>query len=123
MTWKKRESKYKNHRVVVDGISFQSKKEANRWLELKLMAAAGEILDLRRQVRFELIPTQRYKDRRTGRWKTERGVWYIADFAYVDARTDEFVVEDVKSESTITPVYKIKRKLMRWIHGITIKET
>ena len=75
MTWKKRESKYKNHRVVVDGISFQSKKEANRWLELKLMAAAGEILDLRRQVRFELIPTQRYKDRRTGRWKTERGVW------------------------------------------------
>lgn len=48
MTWKKRESKYKNHRVVVDGISFQSKKEANRWLELKLMAAAGEILDLRR---------------------------------------------------------------------------
>ena len=120
---KERESKYKNHRVVVDGISFQSKKEANRWLELKLMAAAGEILDLRRQVKFELIPAQRYKDRRTGRWKAERGVWYIADFTYVDARTDEFVVEDVKSESTITPAYKIKRKLMRWIHGITIKET
>ena len=51
--------KYRNKKVEVDGILFDSKKEANRYMELKLLEKAGEITDLKRQVRYELIPRQR----------------------------------------------------------------
>ena len=50
--------KYRNKKVEVDGILFDSKKEANRYMELKLLEKAGEITDLKRQVRYELIPRQ-----------------------------------------------------------------
>ena len=119
--WKLRRSKYGNQRVVIDGISFPSEKEGYRWRELKLMEAAGEIQDLKRQVPFELIPSQKYTDPRTGKKKSERAIKYVADFTYTDTRTGEKVVEDVKGKKT--PVYELKRKMMLWFHGIMIKET
>lgn len=119
-------SKYRNTKTVIDGITFDSKKEARRWKELRLLEDAGEIKDLKRQVRYELIPTQKEPDTIGSRGGTikgkviERKVEYIADFVYVDTKTGETVVEDTKGIRT--PDYKIKRKLMLWVHGIRIQE-
>jgi len=101
-------SKYHAKKTVVDGIIFQSRKEAKRYQELKLMQRAGLISDLRRQVKFELIPKQ----------QGERAVSYIADFVY--SEDGQTVVEDVKGVRT--PVYRIKKKLMLWRHGVRIRE-
>ena len=105
---------------------FDSKREARRDTQLRLLEAAGEIKDLQRQVKFELIPPQREPDR-TGprggiiRGKTiERAVDYIADFVYTDAKTGETIIEDTKGMRTKD--YIIKRKLMLYIHGIRIRE-
>ena len=101
--------KYNNTRVEVDGMPFDSKREAARWQELRLLERAGEISDLRRQVRYELVP----------KLPGERPVDYIADFVYRNKDGNE-VVEDVKGVRT--QVYIIKRKLMLWRHGIRIRE-
>lgn len=111
--------KYKNVSVFMDGVTFDSVREAQRWQELKLMRSAGEITELRRQVHYELIPTQKIRDWKTGKMKTERGVMYIADFVYRD-RAGEFIVEDTKGFRTAD--YIIKRKLMLQVHGIQIHE-
>ena len=100
--------KYKNVKTVLDGITFDSKKEATRYAELKLLAKSGLIQNLRLQVPFELIPKQ----------QGERAVKYIADFVYTE--NGETVVEDVKGIKT--DVYKIKKKLMLKVHGLRIKE-
>ena len=106
-------SKYGAVRVrTVDGIEHDSKKEAARWQELNLMLRARLIEDLQRQVRFEVIPKQ----------DGERACTYIADFVYIDRKTGEKIVEDVKSPATRTEAYRIKRKLMLLVHGIRIKE-
>ena len=102
-------TKYGNAKVDVDGMRFDSKREAARWRELQLLERAGEISDLRRQVRYELVP----------KLPGERPVDYIADFVYRDKDGNE-VVEDVKGVRT--PVYVIKRKLMLWRHGVRIRE-
>ena len=109
--------KYRNTTTTVDGIRFDSRKEANRYGELQLMQKAGEISELRRQVVFTLIPAQ-YVDGK----HAERPVKYVADFAYVDNATGKTVVEDVKSDATRTPEYIIKRKLMLYRYEIQIKE-
>ena len=103
-------SKYKNDKVTVDGIKFDSKKEANRYRELKLMEQSGVISDLELQPVFELVPKQ----------DGERPVKYVADFRYHYGV--ETIVEDVKSPVTKTAAYKIKRKLMLHKHGIRIRE-
>lgn len=105
-----RKNKYGNRKVVVDGITFDSRKEANRYQELKLLERAGKIHDLQMQVPFELIPKQ----------DGERSCRYVADFVYTDAETDQKVVEDTKGVRT--DVYKIKRKLMLFNYGIKIRE-
>lgn len=92
-----------------DGQVFDSVKEYHRWGCLRLLERAGEIKDLRRQVKFELIPKQ----------EGERACYYIADFTYME--NGELVVEDCKGFKT--DVYKIKKKLMLMEHGIRIKET
>lgn len=116
-------SKYGARKTVVDGITFASKKEANRYRELKLLEKAGEICCLRLQVPFELIPAQ-YEE--TGQMYTkgknkgkpkrgkciEKAVTYIADFVYYNSDATVRTVEDVKGMRT--PVYIIKRKLFRW---------
>lgn len=110
-------SKYRNQKTIVDGIAFDSKKEAARWAELKLLERAGEISFLERQPSFVLIP----KQVRGGK-VIERQTVYKGDFSYQDNKTGETVVEDVKSSATKTREYILKRKLMLWEYGIIIKE-
>ena len=107
-------SKYHSRKVTWDGIEFDSQKEAQRYRELWLLKKAGEITNLQRQVRFELIPTQRVDGK-----VVERSVTYVADFVYEDH--GEIVVEDVKGLRTRE--YILKRKLMLYMKGIRIKET
>lgn len=116
-------SKYGARKTVVDGITFDSKKEANRYRELKLLERAGKICCLRLQVPFELIPAQYEetgevytKGKNKGKLKRgkciEKAVNYIADFVYYNSDGTVRTVEDVKGMRT--PVYIIKRKLFRW---------
>lgn len=108
-------TKYNNKKITVDGQIFDSKKEAKRYKELRLLEKAGAIKDLRTQVKFKLIPAQR--DEATGK-VIERECSYKADFVYEeDGKT---VVEDVKGFRT--KEYVIKRKLMLWRYGIRIRE-
>jgi hypothetical protein len=93
-----------------DGQVFDSKKEFHRWCELRLLERAGKIYGLCRQVTYELIPKQ----------EGERACNYIADFIYFNEE-GKLVVEDCKG--CRTDVYKIKKKLMLWVHGIRIYET
>lgn len=105
--------KYKAKKITVDGIVFDSQKEASRYRELRLLEQAGAIEDLQMQVAFELIPKQTEKGK-----CVERSCKYIADFVYREK--GQMIVEDVKGFKT--PEYTIKRKLMRFIHGIGIRE-
>lgn len=88
---------------------YDSKREARRAEALRLLEAAGEISDLQDKPKFELIPKQ----------GAERAVHYIGDFAYRD-REGRVHIEDVKGYRT--DVYVLKRKLMLFIHGITVEE-
>lgn len=108
-----KQRKYHNVKVEVDGRIFDSRREADRYQELSWLLKTGEITDLRCQVPFVLIPAQRFDGK-----VVERACKYIADFAYYRGRT--LHVEDVKGMRT--PEYKIKRKLMLYIHGIRIEE-
>lgn len=112
------QNKYRNRKTTVDGITFDSQKEATRWCELTWLQKAGEIRDLQRQVLFTLIPAQKDENGKV----IERACTYVADFSYRDAKTNRLIVEDVKSPATKTPVYKIKRKLMLYRNGIQIRE-
>lgn len=118
-------SKYNSKKVTIDGITFDSKKEAQRYTELALLERAGQIQNLECQKEFEVIPTQREKLPGVdsyGRPKVgkviERPVKYIADFVYTE--NGKMVVEDTKGYKTSD--YIIKRKLMLYIHGIRIRE-
>ena len=116
-------SKYYNRKVQRDGMVFDSKREANRWNELKLLEKAGNISNLQRQVKFVLIPTQysSWEYTKSGKKKViEREASYIADFAYHDNVLGVDVVEDAKGMRT--EAYVIKRKLMLHVHGIQIME-
>lgn len=123
-------NKYHNKRMTTsDGIRHDSIKEGRRWNELKILERAGEIRDLKRQVKFVLIPAQyesyqriskHGKPLKDGRKLIERELSYIADFVYVNVETGETVVEDTKGVRT--KEYVIKRKLMLWIHKVKITE-
>lgn len=108
---KDKKSKYKNERVEVDGISFMSKREAGRYMALKMLERCNLISDLNLQVPFDLNEDGKFKYR------------YIADFTYTDHRGKEpvFVVEDAKGAKTVS--YKKKKKLMEEQFKIIIKET
>lgn len=109
-------SKYRNVKTTLDGITFDSAKEARRYAELCLLKKAGLINSLYRQAEIELIPAQ--KDER-GK-VIERPVKYKADFKYWDCESGSWVYEDVKGVKT--KEYVIKRKLALWRYGIRIKE-
>ena len=102
-------NKYKNKKVVIDNIEFDSQREALRYLDLKVLQKANLISDLQLQVKFELIPKQ----------DGEKACHYVADFVYKD-ENGQTVVEDTKGMRTKD--YIIKRKLMLFRHGIKIKE-
>lgn len=109
-------NKYHSKRITIDGEQFDSVKEYRRWCELKLMQKAGMIRDLKRQVKFVLIPMQRDEKGKC----LERECAYFADFTYRDVKTGRFIVEDTKGVKTKD--YIIKRKLMLYVHGIRIQE-
>lgn len=110
-----KQSKYKNKKVVIDGIKFDSKKEANRYLELKLMEDTDYIKDLELQKKFELIPKYEINGRKV------RAMNYICDFYYYDILKDKYIVEDVKGMKT--QVYKLKKKMFEYKYKIEIIET
>lgn len=104
-----KKSKYGNKKTIVDDIQFDSTKEANRYKELKLLLKAGHIWLLEMQVPFEL---------NTG---GTHSLVYIADFVYIDILTGEKVIEDVKGFRTRE--YKKKKRLIKKVYNIKIKET
>jgi hypothetical protein len=112
-----KKSKYHSRKVTVNGESFDSVKEYRRYCELRLLEKAGEIFALKRQVKFELIPSQRIDGK-----VVERACHYIADFAYVIKQGTDLqpIVEDTKGCKTKD--YIIKRKLMLKEYGIRVKE-
>jgi len=99
--------KYKSEPQTIDGKKFDSKKEARRYRELLLLQRAGKISGLRCQVSFTLVVNEVHICR------------YIADFVYFE--DGKKIVEDVKG--FLTKEYKLKRKLMKAVHGIIIRET
>lgn len=118
-------SKYNNKQVKICGKIFDSKHEAERYLLLLSMQREGSISDLRLQVPFELIPSQREPDIigprggvKSGKC-IEKACVYYADFVYKD-NDGNTVVEDAKGVRT--EAYKIKKKLMLYVHKINIKE-
>jgi hypothetical protein len=106
--WKSnaKRSKYGNRKVTADGIKFDSAKEAKRWGELRFLEQAGEISNLKRQVRIPLIGRDGPILTPTGRQS-----FYVADFTYVDWRLNGAnVVEDSKGFET--PEFKLKRAIL-----------
>lgn len=127
MAWANyKNNKYSNKKVEVDGIIFDSKREAKRYQELLLLEKTGAITNLQRQVKYVLIPTQREPDTVGARGGIHKGkviekeCAYYADFVYFDREKQEMVVEDTKGMKTTE--YIIKRKMMLYRHGIRIKE-
>lgn len=115
-------SKYRAKKVEYDGIVFDSKKERDRYVQLKILEEAGVVKDLKLQVKFRLIPAQRIDGK-----VVERECTYIADFVYQELGEDgnwHTVVEDVKGyrQSTAYSIFSIKRKLMMANYGIRIRE-
>ena len=120
-------NKYKSIKTTVNGIEFDSRKEARRYSELLLLQRAGVIRGLQMQVKYVLIPAQyetyerygkngqRLKD---GQRLLEKECSYIADFVYEE--NEKTIVEDTKGVKTKD--YIIKRKLMLYVHGIRVKE-
>lgn len=121
-----KKNKYNAKSVEYDGIKFDSQKEALRYKELRFLISEGIITDLRRQVKYLLIPTQREPDTIGARGGVKQGKLlerecsYIADFVYTVVETGETVVEDTKGFKT--KEYAIKKKLMLFVYGIRIKE-
>lgn len=117
-------NKYHAKKIELDGLKFDSKKEAKRYRELLLLERAGKIKDLQMQVKYELIPSQRDMSGRV----IERAVIYVADFVYTDISTPVHrqIVEDVKgyraANSAAYAKYVIKRKLLLYNFGLRITE-
>ena len=105
--------KYHSKKIYIGNLKFDSKKEANRYLELKSMLDKGEISELELQVPFILIEPF------TLNKKKYRKMEYIADFVYI--QDGKRIVEDTKGYKT--DVYKIKKKLMAYLYQIEIKES
>jgi ribosomal protein S8 len=102
-------NKYGNKKTVIDGLEFDSQKEARRYTELRILAIAGDIKDLRLQVEYDLVVEGKVIAR------------YRCDFQYF--RDGWLVVEDVKSTATRKlSTYRLKKKLMKQIHNIEIVE-
>lgn len=110
-----KENKYKNTKIKIGNEKFDSKKEYNRYIELCEMQKNGEIKDLKRQVKFILVPSQKNIDGKV----IELPITYIADFVYLDKNLF-MVVEDTKGHKTKD--YIIKRKLMLYLRKIKIRE-
>ena len=104
-------NKYNAKKTQFNGITFDSKHEKDRYVELTLMEKAKAIQDLKTQVAFPLIPKSKYG----------REIKYVADFTYYE--DGKLIVEDTKSPVTKTALYRLKKRLLAEKYGIVIKET
>lgn len=101
--------KYHNTKTVADGIKFDSKLEAERYAQLKILERAGVIRALELQPSFDLLPSFRKNG------KTWRKTVYKADFRYILCKDDRIIIEDVKgSIAVITDVFRLKQKLFEY---------
>lgn len=111
-----RRQKYGNIRVKDDGYTFDSKREHKRYCELRMLRRSGVIQDLKVHPRFEL------------KVNGQHICFYEGDFSYYNTPVHRvvmpgsFVLEDVKSPATKTPLYELKKKLMNAVHNITVEE-
>lgn len=111
-------NKFKAEKVELDGMTFDSKKEHRRYIELKAMQQRGEIRDLKHHTKFELAP----KTKIEGEKRAKPALRYFADFTYYRS-TGEFVVEDVKSAATRKlESFRNKKHLMKTVHNIDVRE-
>lgn len=110
-TLPKPKAKYGNVKRQVEGITFDSKGELDHWMTLNLRMAAGEISNLKRQVRFVLCPPIRL----AGEGRAS-AITYVADFQYDE--NGKTIVADYKGFDT--PMGRLKRRLMAHIHGIDV---
>ena len=113
------QNKYRAKRTTLDGITFASKREAERYAELRLLEKAGEITGLELQPRFPLMA----KSIAAHDFNWVQVGTYVADFRYRHTGSLVVEVEDVKSPATRTPLYKLKKKLVEVLYGITVRET
>ena len=107
--------KYKSVRTTVGGITFDSKSEARRYSELRLLEREGQISELQLQPCFILAPSVRYHDVK----RLKPALRYVADFEYIEKGIK--IIEDVKGMQT--PVFKIKRHLLKVLHDIDVRIT
>ena len=103
-------TKYRNRKTTYKGIEFDSQKEKNRYQELLLLERAGEIRRIELQPRYDLV----VNGHKLG--------FYRGDFRYEEVATGAVIIEDVKSPATKTAVYQLKKKLVRALYGIEIRE-
>ena len=99
-------SKYQSKKTMIDGITFDSRAESQRYCELKLLERAGKIKDLSLQHKFELQPSFKKNG------KTIRAIVYVADFVYFDLERMAHVIEDVKGYKT--KEYLLKKKMFEY---------
>lgn len=100
-------NKYRNTKIIIDGIEFDSKKEGYRYKELKLLERAGLIRDLKLQVSYTLQPSFKKNG------QTVRSIKYIADFDYFTTKDNRHILEDVKSPATAKDkTYILKKKML-----------
>lgn len=111
----KKTRKYRNTPVGEGADRFDSTGERDRWHELLILQRTGRISELQKQVTFELFPSVKYE----GDKRATPAMRYVADFVYMQG--GKKVVEDFKSDATMTRVFKIKRHAMKAILGIEIK--
>lgn len=114
-----KKQKYKNQKQMLDGHVFDSKKEMNRYCELKIKLRAGLIRDLRLQVEYELMPAVKLH----GESRIKKALKYVADFVYFDIEQGRIIIEDVKSAQTSKlPGYRQKKHAMKTLLGLDIEE-
>lgn len=107
-------AKYHNKKVKYDGYTFDSIREKNYYIKLKLLEKAGKIKELELQKEFELQPSFKLNN------KTSRKITYRADFTYKTTEDDKLHVIDVKGYRT--DVYRLKKKLFEYKYRIEIEE-
>lgn len=115
--WLVKRSKFFSKKVVVEGITFDSKKESQKYLELKELEKKGTIKDL--ELQKEYVLQDKFKINN----KTRRSIVYRADFTYITTKDDKLHVVDIKSPYTAKDkVYRIKKKMFEYRYGIELEE-
>lgn len=109
-----KQNKYKNKKVIYDGIKFDSNREMAYYIKLKMLEEKGIIKDLELQKSFELQPSFKLNG------KTYKKITYKADFSYVSVQDNKLHIVDTKGFRT--EVYKLKRKMFAYKYGIEIEE-